>query len=64
MTGLLEHNCGAVDPDFFGRNVEETEERLRELVAEHGADRLEELTTRAIAEQVVNFLEAIADERD
>ena len=50
-----------MDPDFLGRNVEETEERLRELIEEHGPVRLPELTTRAIAEQVVDFLDAIKE---
>jgi hypothetical protein len=53
-----------IDPDFLDRNLEETEERLRELVEEHGADRLPELTARAIAEQVVDFLDSIKEASD
>ena len=53
-----------VDPDFLDRNLEETKKRLRELIEEHGADRLPELTARTIAEQVVNFLDAIKDSID
>jgi len=34
---------------------------LQALVAEHGADRMPELTTRAIAEQVVDFINAVKE---
>jgi hypothetical protein len=60
LDGLLSNERGA-DPDFLGRNVDETEERLRALIAEQGAGDLPKLTRRAIAEQCVDFINAIKD---
>ena len=52
------------DPNFLERNVAETAECVRNLIEANPAAPMPDVVTRAIAEQCVDFIEAIREAID